>query len=306
MDREEERHKLQNTKPLIKWAGGKYRLSEQIIPLIESRVNLRSVDRYVEPFLGGGGMLLSMLNREYGFSEIIASDLNGELINMYVQVRDEPARVAKGLKLLEERFNLLKTATDKKEMYLDLRKNYNEGIRKIDRDVEQAVLLIALNKLCFNGLYRVNLSGFFNVPFGKKNSISLADYDNIFSVSKQIQKVKFVEGGFESSLLYAKEGVFYYFDSPYRPLSKTEAFTNYAKSPFNDDTQRKLASMTEKLQERGAQFAMSNSNPMEAEPPDPFFNNLYNHATIYTVDARRAIGASASSRKTVSEILAVG
>lgn len=292
-------------KPLIKWAGGKYRLSEQILPLIESHYDLNSFDTYVEPFLGGGGMLFAVLN-QHTFANVIVSDINGELINMYVQVRDSPTAVIGGLRTVEAAYRNFTSEEERKGFYLSLREDYNAGILKKDRTVWQAVLFIALNKLCFNGLYRVNQSGLFNVPFGKKTSVNLADYENISNVSKRIQGIKFIEGGFESSLPHAKPGAFYYFDSPYRPVSKTEAFTSYAKSSFNDDSQRKLASMTAELASRGARFALSNSDPMDSPQPDRFFVELYSHGVIEKVNARRAIGASSLSRKTVSEILVLG
>lgn len=295
---------MTKAKPLIKWAGGKYRLAEQILPIIESELKLETFDTYVEPFLGGGGMLFAMTNR-HSFSEVIASDINGELINMYVQVRDSVSKVIAELKNIETFYNSLPDETARKDFYLKLREEYNIHIAESRRNERGAALLIALNKLCFNGLYRVNQSGLFNVPFGKKPKAVLADYDNVVNVSEKIKNFRFIEGSFESSLVFASPKTFYYFDSPYRPLSKTEAFTSYAKSSFNDDSQRTLASMTEALLKKGAHFALSNSDPMQSETPDRFFINLYQHATVKTVNAQRNIGASSSSRKTISEILVI-
>lgn len=250
-------------------------------------------------------MLLAMLN-SYKFQEIIASDINGELINMYVQVRDNPDSVISSLKEKEELYNSKTNEDERKELYCLYRTEYNKHITGGVKNSDTAALLITLNKLCFNGLYRVNRDGLFNVPFGKKKTANLADYDNLKEVSRGIRNVRFIEGSYESSMIHASKGTLYYFDSPYRPVSNTASFTSYARSSFNDDSQIKLASMTEALQKKGASFVLSNSDPTETDPDDTFFTDLYTHGVIEKVEARRAISASGGSRKTVSEILVIG
>ncbi|GMA08933.1 restriction endonuclease subunit M [Tetragenococcus halophilus subsp. flandriensis] len=295
----------QQAKPIIKWAGGKFKLSDLIIKEGLERFDMNNFDRYVEPFIGGGGMFFSMTNK-FNFGTKIISDVNEELINMYIQIRDNASEVLKITKSIEESFNVLENDDKKKEFYLDLREKFNEGIKVNELDETQASLFIALNKLGFNGLYRVNKHGLFNVPFGQKKKAALVEENNLVAVSNVLQSTEIKVADFRDCEQYANERTLFYFDSPYRPLPNSASFTSYAKLEFNDESQKDLAATCKKVVDKGGKFLLSNSDPTQIDPNDTFFDDLYSSFDIVRIPARRAIGATASRRGVISEILVIG
>lgn len=259
----------------------------------------------MEPFIGGGGMFFSMTNK-FNFGTKIISDVNEELINMYIQIRDNASEVLKITKSIEESFNVLENDDKKKEFYLDLREKFNEGIKVNELDETQASLFIALNKLGFNGLYRVNKHGLFNVPFGQKKKAALVEENNLVAVSNVLQSTEIKVADFRDCEQYANERTLFYFDSPYRPLPNSASFTSYAKLEFNDESQKDLAATCKKVVDKGGKFLLSNSDPTQIDPNDTFFDDLYSSFDIVRIPARRAIGATASRRGVISEILVIG
>lgn len=295
----------QQAKPVIKWAGGKYKLSKIILEVSEQKFDFSKFDSYIEPFIGGGGMFFAMTNK-YEFKKKIISDINPELINMYIQIRDDNQLLVEALKNIENEFNSLEDSEAKKGYYLNLRNEFNKGIDLEEYSIKQASLFIAINKLGFNGLYRVNRYGHFNVPFGQKKVASLVDEDNFKRVSEILADTEIVIADFKTSVKYANEKALYYFDSPYRPLPNSPSFTSYAKSEFNDESQRELAEVCKKIVDKGGKFILSNSDPVQVDPNDTFFDDLYLDFDIERIQARRAIGATAARRGMVSEILVTG
>lgn len=187
-----------NVKPIIKWAGGKYKLSSEIIKTTQNVMDLSSIDKYVDPFVGGGGMFLAMSN-QFDFKEYVISDINPELINLYKIARDNHLELGEILLDIEKEFNLLKDDNEKKLYYYNLRDEFNTGILNEVLDIKHAALFVALNKLGFNGLYRVNRKGLFNIPFGQKKFINLIELDNLANMSKLLQNTEILLGDFENT-----------------------------------------------------------------------------------------------------------
>lgn len=292
-------------RPVVKWAGGKYKLAQTILEVAEKKFDFKSFDTYIEPFVGGGGMFFAMTNK-YKFKHKIISDINPELINMYVQIRDSNDILIELLKKLEIDFNSIENEECKKEYYLNLRKEFNKGIDNEDKTIKQASLFVAINKLSFNGLYRVNKKGNFNVPFGQKKVASLVNEENFRYVSEILKDTEILLADFKDTLNFANEKTLYYFDSPYRPLPNSPSFTSYAKSEFNDTSQRELAEVCKAISSKRGRFILSNSDPIQVDPEDTFFDDLYSEFDIERIEARRAIGATASRRGLVSEVLITG
>lgn len=294
-----------SVKPIVKWAGGKYKLSETIISEALEHISIDSFNAYVDPFIGGGGMFFSLTNK-YDFNKKVISDINPQLINMYKQVQNNHEELIKELSIIEDAFNELLSDELKKDFYLNLRKEFNEGIENEKESLNQAVLFIALNKLGFNGLYRVNRKGLFNVPFGQKKKANLFDKDNITAMSELLKDTEILVSDYKNMGTYAGQDTLYYFDSPYRPLPNSPSFTSYAKSSFNDESQEELAATCKMIFDKGSSFILSNSDPKQIDENDNFFDDLYSDFIIKRINARRAIGATAARRGLVSEILVLG
>ena len=292
-------------KPVVKWAGGKYRLSATIIEKSQEFLDWNRFERYVEPFVGGGGMFFAVCN-QFQFKEKVISDVNPELVNLYLKLRDQSVELLAVLQSLQEHFNSLQSDELREQFYYQIREDFNHGVLERQLNAEHAALFVALNKLGFNGLYRVNSKGLFNVPFGKKKRIKLIDAQNLQLVSELLQNTEILLDDFEGTSKYAAPSTLFYFDSPYRPLSNTAAFTAYAKNAFNDDEQIRLAQFCEHIHARQAKFILSNSDPKNTAENDNFFDELYRDYKLLRINASRTISASAKGRAKVSEILVVG
>lgn len=226
-------------KPFLKWAGGKGQLIkeiEQYYPFGNSKIT-----KYAEPFVGGGAVLFDILSR-YDLKEVYISDINAELINTYRMIRDDIDALIEMLYAMQSDFIPLDT-DNRKAYYMQKRERFND--LKINGDeninIEKAALMIFLNKTCFNGLYRVNKKGLFNVPMGSYKNPLICDENNLREVSEKLQKVKIVCGDYKKSADFIDENTFVYFDPPYRPITDTASFTAYTETLFNDDTQIELA-----------------------------------------------------------------
>ncbi|KRO04767.1 LlaDCHIA [Levilactobacillus paucivorans] len=302
--------------PIIKWAGGKKRLAPTIEALTTQQVAFENIDTYVEPFSGGAAFFLYLATR-YRFKHQVIMDVNAELINLYTQVRDHLADLIAELGKLETAYNTLPEDDDftaKKAYFYDMRTTFNNGITQSVTDeavteiptlVRQAALFVFLNKTDFNGLYRVNAKGTFNVPFGRRKIVSLVDQTNLQNFSDLLQNTTILQGDYHQSQQFAGDRTFFYFDPPYRPLTDSASFTSYTKSSFNDDAQVALADFTHVLAAAGAHFALSNSDPHQSDPTDDFFDTLYQDFTINRLTAARMISARSKGRGNVSELLIV-
>ena len=278
-------------KPFIKWVGGKGQLIEQLDSLLpEDFENWEDVT-YIEPFVGGGAMLFYMLQRYPNIRHAVINDVNSDLTNLYWVVRDFPEALIKTLSYIEKKYLSLQNDEERRSFFLKRRKWYNENKlyyeNRIDC-IENAALFIFLNKTCFNGLYRVNKKGLFNVPFGKYKKPKICDSATIRKDSELLQRVEILTGDFEKTFDYAKGNTLFYFDPPYRPITKTSAFTDYTKDSFNDDSQVRLKEYCDKINKAGYKFMLSNSDGKSVNEDDNFFDTLYENYKIARVFASRS------------------
>ena len=287
-------------RPFLKWAGGKSQLLPEIRKVYPEGLGT-TITRYAEPFLGGGAVLLDILST-YRLDAVYASDTNGELINAYCCVRDRLEELLERLHRLEEDYLSL-DSQGRKDFYYRIRAQFNEGERGNKEDAERAALLLFLNRTCFNGLYRVNARGEFNVPAGAYKNPTICDEDNLRRVSGLLQGVELVCAPYTQVEEFADERTFLYADPPYRPLNQTSSFTAYTKNSFGDQEQRELAVFLKKLAQRGVKVAASNSDPHNTDPQDNFFDELYAGCTLRRIAASRMINSDAAARGKVSELL---
>lgn len=287
-------------RPFLKWAGGKSQLLPEIRKVYPEGLGT-TITRYAEPFLGGGAVLLDILST-YRLEAVYASDTNGELINAYCCVRDRLEELLERLHRLEEDYLSLDSQA-RKDFYYRIRAQFNEGERGNKEDAERAALLLFLNRTCFNGLYRVNARGEFNVPAGAYKNPTICDEDNLRRVSGLLQGVELVCAPYTQVEEFADERTFLYADPPYRPLNQTSSFTAYTKNSFGDQEQRELAVFLKELAQRGVKVAASNSDPHNTDPQDDFFDELYAGCTLRRIAASRMINSDAAARGKVSELL---
>ena len=225
-------------KPFIKWAGGKTQLLTQFENILPHNLEEAEHFTYIEPFVGGGAMLFHMLQKYTNIGRVIINDINPNLITAYRVIRDTPERLITDLKMLQREFRQNSNEEARKEYFLRIRKSYNEDTHN---DVTNTAMFIFLNRTCFNGLYRVNSKGYFNVPFGKYTNPTICDEELLLEDSKILQNVEILCGDYTLIERYVDNNTFIYFDPPYRPLSTTSSFTSYSKENFDDTEQTRLA-----------------------------------------------------------------
>lgn len=282
-----------------------------MLPVISARYpqDLREGKmRFVEPFVGGGAVMVDVLATYCPESALIA-DSNRSLTNLYTQVRDSLDALSDQLAQLSSEYLPLEmdpSRTDSRAAYYyDRRAEYNSIAVGDDArsDIRRAALFIFLNRTCFNGLYRVNPRGEFNVPTGRYKNPLILDYGNLARMSEVLQGVDIKCANYSDTLAGEGAGSFVYLDPPYRPLSATSSFTGYAAAGFNDADQRALAESIRLLDARGGKFLLSNSDPKAADPDDDFFDQLYDGYIIERVEAKRSISAGSAGRVKLTEIL---
>ncbi len=288
-------------KPFLKWAGGKGQLITEIekyYPFSDGKIT-----KYAEPFVGGGAVLFDILGK-YELEEIYISDINAELINTYRIIRDDIDELIYMLKAMQSEFVPLDTEHRKayylckREKFNDLKVNGDESI-----NIEKAALMIFLNKTCFNGLFRVNKKGLFNVPMGSYKNPLICDELNLRAVSDKLQKVTIVCGDYRKSADFIDDKTFVYFDPPYRPITDTASFTAYTENLFNDDEQIELAKFVDEMHRKGAKVVISNSDPKNSNAEDNFFDNIYSTHKIKRVEATRMINSKSEARGKIKELL---
>ena len=257
-------------------------------------------NNYFEPFVGGGAMLFHMLQRFPCITKAVINDINPDLITCYRTVRDNPRQLVESLKYIEDEYYSLNNDDDRKEFFLSVREKYNT--KELD-DVDNSTNFIFLNRTCFNGLYRVNKSGMFNVPFGRYANPTICDPDTIIKDSELLQGVEILNGDFESTIEYASGNTLFYFDPPYRPLSDTSAFKEYSKDGFNDLEQVRLKNYCDTINTAGFSFMLSNSDCKGENGNDGFFDVLYSNYDIVRVLASRSINSNPAKRGKLTEIL---
>lgn len=289
-------------KPFVKWAGGKGSLIPQLKNFYPFELENETINRYVEPFVGGGAVLINILQK-YDVKEAYAFDINKDLINCYNVIKSNVEELIAELKVKENEF--LKIEDEDRRIYFyNIRKEYNSyRINENELNVKRAGEFIFLNRTCFNGLYRVNKNGEFNVPYGKYKNPTICDSYNLRNLSFLIRNVAFQYGDYKKSEKYIDNNTFVYFDPPYRPLSVTSGFTSYTKEDFNDENQKELAKFFRELDEKDAKLMLSNSNPKNTNKNDNFFEDIYKGFNINEISAKRMINANAKGRGEISELL---
>lgn len=260
--------------PFVKWAGGK----KQLLSRLKDRMP-NSYNNYYEPFIGGGALFLDIQPKK-----AVINDVNTQLLNVYRQLKTDAEAV---INIIQEYDNKLCS----KEYYLEMRSLYNHKITTKSLDAECAALTIWINKHCFNGLYRVNSKGLFNVPFNNKTSVASMVPDNLKNIGNYLNEadIEIREGDFEDACRDAKEGDFVYFDSPYIPASETANFTDYTKDGFSYEDHVRLSELFKKLSNSGVKLMLSNHNV-------DLVYKLYQGFNITPVEVKRLINRDASKR----------
>ena len=293
---------MEVVKPFVKWAGGKGSLITQLKNFYPFGLENETINKYVEPFVGGGAVLINILQK-YDVKEAYAFDINIDLINCYNVIKTNVEELIKELDVKEKEFLNLKEE-QRKEYFYNIRKEYNSyRISQNEQNTKRACEFIFLNRTCFNGLYRVNKNGDFNVPCGKYKNPTICDSKNLRNLSYLIRNVVFQYGDYKKSEKYIDSNTFVYFDPPYRPLSTTSGFTSYTKEDYNDENQKELANYFKELDEKNAKLMLSNSNPKNTNEDDNFFEEIYKGFNINEISAKRMINANANGRGEISELL---
>ena len=287
-------------KPFIKWVGGKTQLIGQLDELLPANFEQMDNVTYIEPFVGGGAMLFYMLQRYPNIRQAIINDINGDLTTCYQTVRDYPEELIASLRDIQEAYNELLTEEGRKDFFMAARARYNE--KNLD-PIENTTKFFFLNRTCFNGLYRVNKKGLFNVPFGKYVNPQIYDEETIRLDSELLRRVEILNGDFERTFEYANGNTLFYFDPPYRPLSDTSSFNDYTKESFNDDAQIRLKEFCDRINDAGYMFMLSNSDCKGKNEEDNFFDVLYADYHIERVWAARYINSNPTKRGKLTEIL---
>jgi len=261
-----------NISPFVKWAGGKRQLLDQIAARMPKKYN-----RYYEPFVGGGAVLFNL------FPEgAVINDINKSLINAYRQIQNAPYELTDAIGILDN--DILE---DGKEYYYYIREQYNDKLMRMEFDIVLAAMFIFINKHCFNGLYRVNGKGLFNVPYNNSRGVS-CKLENIIEASKYLKTITILDGDFENACVKADKGDFVFFDSPYVPLNPT-SFESYTKEGFDIESHNRLSQLFKQLTDKGCYCMLTNHNTA-------LINELYKDFKIDLVSVKRMINSDAKNR----------
>ena len=245
-------------------------------------------------------MLFHLLQNHQNIKKAVINDINPDLTTCYKTVRDQPTELIRSLAAIQEDYYMVAGEEAKKEYYLHIRERFNE---KPTNPIENTTLFFFLNRTCFNGLYRVNKAGKFNVPCGRYKRPLICDAETIYADSKLLQNVEILTGDFEQTFNHIDDNAFFYFDPPYRPLSNTSNFNDYAKEAFNDDSQIRLKLFCDRLQRLNVPFMLSNSDCLGKDGIDRFFDELFKDYDIQRVWACRSVNANGAKRGKLTEIL---
>ena len=286
-------------RPFVKWVGGKTQLLDDIKKTLPRDFSRRNEMTYVEPFVGGGAVLFWILQEYPNITRAVINDINAELICTYRVIKYDVENLILELSRLQNEYLPL-NEVDRKKYFLAQRERFNE---RDTSEVEIAALFIFLNRTCFNGLYRVNSKGKFNVPHGRYANPKICDEETLRADSAVLQRVEILCGDFAQTSKYAHDNVLFYFDPPYRPLTDTSAFTSYAKEGFDDAEQIRLRDFCDLIAKQKSLFVASNSDPLNVDNEDVFFDHLYKMFSIKRVSAARMINSKGNGRGAISEIM---
>jgi DNA adenine methylase len=297
----------------MKWAGGKGQLLAQFAAYYPPQLGEGSIQRVVEPFVGSGAVFLNLAQR-FSVREFVLNDANPEVMLVYRVIQRAPERLIDRLHALQAQYLALDDV-ERPRFFYSVRQNYNHQRGAVswarssehcllDVSIQRAAWTIFLNRTCFNGLFRVNAKGEFNVPFGRYRRPTICDAANLRAVSSVLQRATLLDGDYTQVEPWVDATTFVYFDPPYRPLSRTAGFTAYAAGGFNDTHQHQLATFFTRLHmHTGAKLMLSNSDPANTEPTDDFFQKLYSRFNIHRVQASRMINSKAAHRGKITELL---
>ena len=296
---------MKEAKPFLKWAGGKTQLINDIKKVLPKEFTKYKFN-YIEPFVGSGAVLFWMLNNFPKIEIAIINDINADLTNTYKVISHSSFELISILNQFQNEYHSLEDNSEIKKLYLPivelLKKRENFNSRKFS-NTEQAAFFIFLNRTCFNGLYRVNKNNFFNVPIGSYKKPTICDAENILAVSESLKKVEILTGDYQQTLDFAERPALFYFDPPYKPLSKTSSFNSYSKDDFNDDEQIRLRDFCKKLDSLNHHWILSNSDLKGKDINDNFFDDLYSDFNIQRIEAKRSINANPEKRGKLTELL---
>ena len=295
-----EKSKSVTLKPFVKWVGGKSQLVEQIEKMLPTDGE-NVLTKYAEPMVGGGALFFSILSK-YDFEELYISDINAELINAYQAVKNDVGNLIAKLNEMQMLF-LPMDENGRKYFYYTVRERFNSTTLTEETATEKAAQFIFLNKTCFNGLYRVNRKGQFNVPMGAYKNPTICDDENLRNIHEALQNVTIVCGDYSLSKSFIDKDTFVYLDPPYRPISETSGFTAYNIDVFDDNEQIRLAKFIDEINLSGAKIVLSNSDPKNVNEDDNFFDDLYKNYKINRVEASRAINSKGDKRGKINELL---
>ena len=294
-------------KPIIKWAGGKSKIFSQLEPKLPKELFNGNIKKYYEPFFGGGAVFFNIL-RYVQFNECIISDINEELILFYRVVKNDPEKLFHFIKKFYTEYSIL-SEKDKEKYFYDIRSTYNYERFNISYEdysylfIPRAAQLLFLNRTCYNGLFRQNLRGEFNVPFGKNYSPPIVNGENLFFISKLLKKVDLRCDDFQN---VCKEidgsDSFVYFDPPYKPISKKGGFTNYHKSNFTEKDQIRLLNIINKLNDKNVKIMMNNSCGNNSTSIKPI-KEYYEHYNISYINSSSTMSGKIEHRKKIHELV---
>lgn len=293
--------------PVLKWAGGKGQLIPAISNHFPKRLLSGQVRKYVEPFVGGGAIFFHLANCNT-FREAHLFDVNPELVIVYNSAKKAVNKLILALRSLEAEYRD-RDPEGRLELFYQIREKYNQESKEIPLEIrhnsvlpERAALTLFLNKTCFNGLFRVNKRGHFNVPHGRYKDPAILNQPRLLAASSALQRATIRLADFSECLQIADAETFIYYDPPYRPLSRTSNFNSYSRELFDDSQQRRLFEVFKQLDKRGVLQLLSNSDPTNYDD-DPFFDDLYREFSIHRVPAKRMINSNSSKRGELRELL---
>ncbi|MGM0619532.1 MAG: DNA adenine methylase [Bacteroidota bacterium] len=294
-------------KPFLKWAGGKGQLLDIFSGYYPNELKQNQIKNYYEPFVGGGAVFFDIV-RKFKIESAFLSDINEELILTYQVVQKDVFKLMQQLEDFSKKYQKL----DEKSriiFFYEIRDEFNRnrqlaGYEKYsEKWIKRAAQIIFLNRTCFNGLFRFNSKGEFNVPAGRYKNPKILDEANLKKAASLLSIAQIKKADYNELKLQVTNPSFVYFDPPYRPLNKTSGFTAYSKNRFGDKHQIELATLFSELHQEGAKVMLSNSDPKNIDPSDDFFDHLYSGFHISRVPARRAINSNGLKRNAINEII---
>ena len=294
-------------RPVLKWAGGKTQLLRHLSQRLPPEINSGEITRYVEPFIGAGALFL-YITQKFPFLSRYIFDMNEEIILLYRVIKKSPNKLIHELDNLESEF-FSGSNEERERLFYTVRTLFNQkkpeiNFQKYDPQwVKRAAYSIFLNRTCYNGLFRMNRKGEFNVPFGKYEDPQILNKNNLSEVACLLKKTNIITGDFSLCKKFVDNKTFVYFDPPYRPISQTASFNSYSKSNFGDNEQSRLAQYFRLLDAKEAKLMLSNSDPKNINPIDTFFEDAYQGFRIERVKAARIINSKAEKRGLINELL---